>query len=83
METTTLEQILADIQAAAKAKKWTCCTYRINTDKGVFSLGVKAYGKWAQRVECCGIADTVPEQKTWRAFNAAFYDSVNSIVRSL
>lgn len=83
METTTLEQILADIQAAAKTKKWVCCTYRINTDKGVFSLGVKAYGKWVQRVECCGIVDTVPEHKTWRAFNAAFHDSVNAIVRSL
>jgi hypothetical protein len=83
METTTIEQIFADIQAAAKAKKWVCCTYRINTDKGVFSLGVKAYGRWVQRMECCGLATTVEEKKTWRAFNTAFHDSVNGLVRSL
>ena len=83
MNTTTLEKILLDIVAARKAKKWVCCTYRINTDKGIFSLGGKVYGWWAQRIECCGITDTIPEQKTIKAFSKLFFDSVNSIVRSL
>ena len=83
METTTIDQIFADIQAAAKAKKWVSCTYRINTDKGVFSLGVKAFGKWVQRMECCGITDSIPEQKTWKALKAELHATVNAIVRSL
>lgn len=83
METVTIDHIFADMQSAAKAKKWLNCTYRINTDKGVFSLGIKAFGKWVQIVECCGIADSIPEQKTWRTAKAELHATVNAIVRSL
>jgi hypothetical protein len=82
METTTIEQILADIRAASKANKWLFCTYRINTDKGIAPLGVKAFGKWVQRMECWGLCDGVSEQKTWKAFDAEFTRVVNSMVRS-
>lgn len=83
METTTIDQILADIIAAKKSNKWLSCTYRINTDKGIFSLGVKAYGLWVQRLECCNLCDTIPEQKTIKAFKLEFMNSINSIIRSL
>ena len=83
METTTVEQILADIVSAKKSGKWLSCTYRINTDKGIFSLGVKCFGLWCQRMEICGMADSVPEQKTIKSFKQAFTDTVDSLVRCL
>lgn len=83
METVTLDQIFADMQAAAKAKRWLSCTYRINTDKGILPLGIKAFGKWVQIVQCCGISDSIPEQKTWKAAKAELHATVNAIVRSL
>ncbi len=81
METYTLDQIV-DLILANKGK-WTISTFKINTDRGIFSLGVKAFGKWAQRIECCGIADGVPEQKTQKAFRAEFHKTVTAIVSSL
>lgn len=83
METTTIQQILADIATAKKNKRWLSCTYRINTDKGVFSMGVKAYGWWVQRMQICEVCDGIPEQKTKKAFDAAFVSLVNSIVAGL
>ena len=33
-------------------------------------VGVKAFGKWAQRVEVHGIKGEVPEQRSWKAFQS-------------
>ena len=80
MNTTSLDQIISDILQARKDKKWLSCTYRINTDNGIFSFGVKAFGLWVQRVECCGLTDSIPEQKTVKAFKEAFTKLFNSMV---
>jgi hypothetical protein len=82
METTPIFQIVADIREASKANKWISCTYQIRTDEGVASLGVKAFGKWVQRMELLGMADGIPEQKTWKAFEGEFNRVLDSMVRS-
>ena len=82
-ETTTIQQILADIRENGKAGKWTSCTYRINTDKGVYTLGVKAFGKWCQRLELVDMRSDIAGQNTWKAFDSAFIAEVDRMVRCL
>ena len=44
-------------------------------------VGVKAFGRWVQRMECNGIRTDVPEQKTIRAFKQHVIAAVVSIAR--
>ena len=83
MPISTLDQICDHMQTAARNKKWLCCTFRIATPKGEFSLGIKSFGKWVQRIECCGLVDSIPEQKTYKALRAEFIATVNRIVSCL
>jgi hypothetical protein len=70
MDTVTVDQLCAIVAQNAKSKKWISCTFKVQTDRGVFPVGVKAYGLWVQRVECLAMCDGVPEQKTQRALRA-------------
>lgn len=63
----TVQAVAQAIADNAKTKQWLSCTFQVQTEKGVFSVGVKAFGKWVQRIECCGFVDGVPEQKTLKA----------------
>lgn len=63
----SIDQVAQAIADNVKTKKWLSCTFQVQTEKGVFSVGVKTFGKWVQRVECCGMADGLPEQKTVKA----------------
>lgn len=67
METLTIDQLAQLIADNAKTKKWISATFQVQTDKGTFSVGVKAFGKWVQRLEACGLRWDVPEQKTVKA----------------
>jgi hypothetical protein len=83
MNTTPIDTILDNMIACAKDKRWHSATYNINTDKGVFALGVKSYGKWVQRVQLCEYTDEVPEQRTYKALREEFIALVNRMVASL
>lgn len=53
-----------------KSNKWLNCTVSVTLQNTTFNVGIKAYGKWVQRIELCGIVESVPEQKTNRALGA-------------
>lgn len=50
-----------------KTKQWLNCTVPVTLHNTTFNVGIKAYGKWVQRIELCGIVESVPEQKTNKA----------------
>ena len=65
MENThTIETLTALIVGNAKHKKWLSAHFQITHNGELYSLGVKAFGRWVQRLELCGIVSNVPEQKT-------------------
>lgn len=61
---------------------FTRCRYDVSLPDGTTkALGVKAYGKWVQRVELCGMVDGIPEQKTLKALKEKFADLINNMVK--
>lgn len=82
----TVDQFAQAVADNAKTGKWLSCTFQLAHPEavgGLVPIGIKAYGRWVQRIECQGIRDTIPEQKTLKAFKAAIVDSVNALFRSL
>jgi hypothetical protein len=77
----TIDDLTKLVATNAKTKQWLNCTYQI--DGFPAGVGIKAFGLWVQRVECCGIADSVPEQKTQRALRAALTETLQGMQRSL
>jgi hypothetical protein len=77
----TIDDLTKLVAANAKTGRWLSGTYTIAGFPA--GVGIKAYGLWVQRVECCGIADGVPEQKTQRAMRAALTETLQGIQRSL
>ena len=53
-----------------KTKQWINCTVPLQLENGAYQCGIKAYGKWIQRIELCGIVESIPEQKTNKALSA-------------
>jgi len=53
-----------------KTKKWLNCTVKLQLESGIYSCGIKAFGKWVQRIEVCGLVESIPEQKTNKALAA-------------
>lgn len=70
MNTLTIAQLAQVIADNAKTGKWLSCHFQVTHDRGTFGVGVKAFGKWVQRLECCGLCDGVPEQRTIKALKA-------------
>ena len=66
----TIQDIVNAVAANAKSQKWLSCTFQVTTPDGTFPVGVKAYGKWVQRIECCGLVDGGSEHKTLQALKA-------------
>ena len=77
----TLEQLADAIVANAKTGKWLSATVAV--DGMPAGVGVKAYGRWVQRIECCGITTGVTEQKTNKALRAAVLDELAAIKRTI
>ena len=74
-------QDIADAVAAnAKTGKWLNCTFTLDDGNKV---GIKAYGKWVQRIECCGLVDGVCEQKTLKALKAEVISTITSMTSKL
>lgn len=77
----TPQELADQIVANVKTNKWLSATFDI--DSLPHRVGVKAYGRWVQRIECCGIYDSIPEQKTNKALRAAVIETLDRIQRSL
>ena len=79
----TIESVAAEVVANVKTKKWLSCTFQVQTDKGVFGVSLKAFGKWVQIIQCCGIRSDVPECKTLRELREKTETEIRAILRSL
>ena len=79
----TVEQMLDTIVANARAKpgRWLSASFEVQGYPT--RVGVKAYGKWVQRIECCGLVDGVPEQRTLTALRAETARTPAAMLRSL
>lgn len=77
----TPDDLITIIVDNAKSKQWLSSTFQITTERGTFGVGVKAYGRWVQRIECCGLCDgTSSGHKTNKAFRADVSDLLNRIL---
>lgn len=77
----TLDQLADTVVANVKTGKWLSATFDV--DGMPAGVGVKAYGRWVQRIECCGITTGVAEQKTNKALRAAVLDELAAIKRTI
>lgn len=85
MEILTVGGVAAEVAKNAKSGKWLSCSFRVQAPghaDGVV-VGVKAFGRWVQRIECCDICDGLPEQKTIKALKSATADLINRILASI
>lgn len=58
----TIAQAVAD---NAKSGKWLSCAFQVqHKDGSTMTVGVKAFGRWVQRIECAGLVDGIPQQRT-------------------
>ena len=76
----TVDQLADAIIANAKTGKWLSATFDVD---GMPAVGVKAFGRWVQRIECCGITTGVAEQRTNKALRAAVLDELAGVQRAL
>ena len=80
----TIADIVEAIVANVKTGKWLSCTFPMQGDEGIpISVGVKAYGRWVQRIQLAGMCDGIPEQKTIKALRAEATAMLTSMVVSL
>ncbi|MGF6139068.1 hypothetical protein [Pseudomonas laurylsulfatiphila] len=77
-------QDVADaIAKNVKTGKWLSCTFTINhpnDPERTISVGVKAYGKWVQRLECCGCVEGIPEQPTQKALKEKVVSLIDAAI---
>ena len=59
-----------------KSNKWLSGYYDVEISGVTYSIGIKAYGKWVQRLECNGKITSVEECKTLKAFSAAIESEI-------
>ena len=79
MDAHDIAKVIAD---NAKNHKWLNQTFQMtnpNDPDRTISVGVKAYGKWVQRIECCGLVDGLPEQTTLKALKEKVVDLIQSM----
>lgn len=76
---------LADLVCKnAKSGKWLRGTYSVKVaNRAPVAVGIKAYGLWVQRIECCGLVDGVPGQKTQKALKAQLVDLLTRMTNAL
>ena len=76
----TIETIVKAVSDNAKSGKWLSCTFTVQHEGEAVAIGVKSYGKWVQRIECRGMVDGIPEQKTLRDLKAKTIDLINAML---
>ena len=78
-------EALADLVCKnAKSGKWLSATYSVKAaNRAPVAVGIKAHGLWVQRIECCGLVDGVPGQKTQKALKAQLVDLLTRMIDAL
>ena len=78
-------EALADLVCKnAKSGKWLSATYSVKVaNRAPVAVGIKAYGLWVQRIECCGLVDGVSGQKTQKALKAQLVDLLTRMTNAL
>lgn len=79
----TVEQVAQAIADNAKTGKWLSCHFQVKTEKGVIPIGVKAFGKWVQRIEVFGIVGSVEEKRTLRDLKAETIIMLECLIASV
>lgn len=82
----TIQEIAKAIADNAKTGKWLSCQFQVEHPQAVggsYSVGVKAFGKWVQRLECVGLVDSIPEQKTLKALQEKVIESLEGMAKQL
>lgn len=67
----TLDEFIKIVVSNAKTRKWLNCTTTVQHEGVAYSIGIKAFGLWVQRIQINGLMSDVSEQKTQKAFTAA------------
>ena len=79
--TATPETIAQAVADNAKSGRWLSCTFQVqHPDGALLSVGVKAFGRWVQRIECAGLADGIPEQRTLRDLKARTAEIIRAML---
>lgn len=84
-DTVTVDQIAQAVADNAKTGKWLSCTYQLAHPQavgGTVAIGIKAFGKWVQVIQCLEFRDGLPEQKTLKALKAGVIDLINGMLKS-
>ena len=79
----TLNEYLALVLNNVNTNKWLNCTESVVIDNKMYSIGIKAFGKWVQRIEICGLVSNIPEQKTKKALKSLLENEILKIVNKL
>lgn len=64
------ENFINNIITNAKAKTWINSSFDVqlgNAEKQTVNIGVKAFGRWIQRLQVNGLYESITEQKTNKA----------------
>ena len=79
-----IDKFINLIVSNAKTKKWLSCTEIVQLESGeLATIGVKAYGRWVQRIECNGMrGNTGMDYKTVKAFREAVTGEVTNLLRA-
>lgn len=73
----TKQEFVELLLANVRTNKWLSCTVDVEGRK----VGVKAYRRWVQRLECCGITATVNECRTQREFSKQILQELEGVMR--
>lgn len=81
MNTITPDALADLVVANVKTNKWLSATFDVEGMPA--KVGIKAFGRWVQIIECCGMRSDVPETKTNKALRAGVLEQLGAIKRSL
>lgn len=76
----TPETIAKAVADNVKTGRWLSGTFTIESEGQPVAVGVKAFGRWVQRIECRGMVDGVPEQKTLRDLKSKTADMIHAML---
>lgn len=77
----SFNEMVAEIVANAKTDKWLNGAYAIEYEGKAYYIGVKAYGKWVQRIQCGDRYASTTEQKTLKAFKAEVTNELEHLLK--
>lgn len=82
MPVATVEKVIDDVVENHNKGRWIIESYNLGTWSQMDLLGVKAFGKWVQRLEYRGLKRDVPGQKTKKAFRAEVEKVIAELIKS-